>query len=425
MINDESLRAVAEAEWHGPFIKPLYDTYCFSQLPGLIQGALSGGSKGNSASALLGPLAGQYDKVILFFVDAFGWRFFEQHRDSYPFLSRFAADGAVTQLTSQFPSTTAAHVTTIHTGLPVGESGVYEWFYYEPALDTMIAPLLFSFAGDTTRNTLQRANVAPSALYPQETFYAGLARRGLRSFVFQHQDYTPSPYGDVVQAGAELRPFKTMPEALVNLEEALLAEKGKAYYYLYFDALDTMAHRYGPESPQVAAEIDAFFTLLERQFQSGVAGKLKKTLFLLTADHGHTATDPARTIYLDKALPALTPMMKTNAIGQPLVPAGSCRDMFLYITEEHLDEAQERLQSHLAGKAEVHRVATLMDEGFFGPRPLSPAFLGRIGNLVILANPGESVWWFEKGKFAQKYRGNHGGLTRAEMEIPLLAQALG
>jgi predicted AlkP superfamily pyrophosphatase or phosphodiesterase len=71
--------------------------------------------------------------VVLFFIDAFGWRFFEKFQDA-PFLKRMAKQGSIEKITSQFPSTTAAHVTTIHTGLPVGESGVYEWFYYEPHL---------------------------------------------------------------------------------------------------------------------------------------------------------------------------------------------------------------------------------------------------------------------------------------------------
>ena len=53
----------------------------------------------------------------------------------------------VEKLTAQFPSTTAAQITTIHTGQTVGEHGLFEWNYYEPVLDAVIAPLLFSFAG--------------------------------------------------------------------------------------------------------------------------------------------------------------------------------------------------------------------------------------------------------------------------------------
>jgi hypothetical protein len=57
--------------------------------------------------------------------------------------------------------------------------------------------------------------------------------------------------------------------------------------------------------------------------------------------------------------------------------------------------------------------------GYFGP-VISPRFQSRVGNLVILPYRGESVWWFEKDKFEQKFHGHHGGLTKQEMEIPLI-----
>ena len=40
--------------------------------------------------------------------------------------------GSVTRLTSQFPSTTAAHVTALYTGVPAGQHGVFEWQYWPP-----------------------------------------------------------------------------------------------------------------------------------------------------------------------------------------------------------------------------------------------------------------------------------------------------
>jgi len=43
-----------------------------------------------------------------------------------------------------------------------------------------------------------------------------------------------------------------------------------------------------------------------------------------------------------------------------------------------------------------------------------------VGNLVILPRGDETVWWYEKGKFELKHNGLHGGLSRDEMDIPLI-----
>lgn len=47
-----------------------------------------------------------------------------------------------------------------------------------------------------------------------------------------------------------------------------------------------------------------------------------------------------------------------------------------------------------------------------------------VGDLVILSYKGESVWWYERGRYEQGYYGHHGGLTREEMETVLLARQL-
>src|SRR3712207_4941500 len=171
MINQESLAAVAAARIDQHFTHPIYADYGFAQIPQTIRHCLGVSEQQGIPFGARADLGQHYDAVVLCFVDAFGWRFFERYADSSPFLKRFVDGGMAAKLTSQFPSTTAAHVTAIHTGLPVGQSGVFEWFYYEPQLDTIIAPLLFSFAGDARRNTLAGAGADPAALYPARTLY--------------------------------------------------------------------------------------------------------------------------------------------------------------------------------------------------------------------------------------------------------------
>jgi hypothetical protein len=64
-----------------------------------------------------------------------------------------------------------------------------------------------------------------------------------------------------------------------------------------------------------------------------------------------------------------------------------------------------------------------MDEGVFGAA--GPRLRERIGEVVELPKPGESVWWREPGRFDMHFRGHHGGLSADEMLIPLAALPLG
>ncbi len=95
------------------------------------------------------------------------------------------------------------------------------------------------------------------------------------------------------------------------------------------------------------------------------------------------------------------------------------------VLERQRDAIQENILTLRRQKAELQRnwfkrygkvflmVATIIST-------FSGGFLAHAGDLVILPYRGESVWWYEKDKFEQKFRGHHGGLTKQELEIPLL-----
>ena len=392
---------------HSGFIRPRYDEGGFASLPERVKAVFS---------------SGKLDAVVLFLVDGFGWRFFERFQEA-PFLKRMAKQGRIEKLISQFPSTTAAHLTTIHTGWNVGQSGVHEWIYYEPLVDAVIAPLLFSYAGLWERDLLKATGIEPAFFYPRGMFYPELKQMGVQSFGFGLREYTPSTYSSIIMNGAELRAFKTFSEALINVQLLLEAQKQPAYIYLYLDKIDTLAHEYGPTAPQTEAEIETFLLMMEYYFERMFKGK--RILFLMTADHGQVEVDPKTTIFLNtnSQFAGIERFLKSNRKGQLLVPAGSPRDLFLYIKDDLVDEAQSFLAPRLEGKADVVKTESLLEEGFFGP-DVSSRLRERVGNLIILPYRYESVWWYEKGKFEQRFYGHHGGLTPQEMETVLYSVEL-
>jgi predicted AlkP superfamily pyrophosphatase or phosphodiesterase len=360
----------------------------------------------------------------MFFIDAFGWRFYERFQDD-PFIKRIEKQGKIEKLTSQFPSTTAAHVTTMHTGLPVGQSGVFEWQYYEPLVDRIVTPLLFSYAGTRERESLNSAKINPEKFYPTGVLYPELKQMGVESFNFGLRDYTPSTYSKVVMKGSEIFSFKTLSEALVNVGLLLEKQEKPTYIHLYFDKIDALCHEYGPNAPQTEAEIQTFLLMMEHYFDRIFKGK-KKILFLMTADHGMCEIDPKTTTFLNTNpnFEGVQRFIKRNRKDHLIVPAGSARDMFLYIKDGFLDEAQDFLSRRLEGRADVVKTETLIAEGYFG-KEISARFLERVGNLVILSYRYESVWWYEKDKFEQNFYGHHGGLTPQEMETILYSYEIG
>ena len=232
------------------FIKPRYDSGGFAHLPQRIINIFE---------------KKEYETVVFFFIDGFGWRFYEEYKE-HPFFVELAKHGSIEKITSQFPSTTAAHVTTWHTGMPVGESGVFEWNYYEPKLDTIFSPLLYSYAGTKERDTAAASGIPPSEFYPDTNIYSKLKELGVESHFFQHSAFTPSPYSDTVMDGSKRHGYKTLSEAMINLR-LLLDEPGKRRYIgFYFGDVDTIMHEYGPVSPQARAEIESMLDTLLKQF---------------------------------------------------------------------------------------------------------------------------------------------------------------
>ena len=424
MINKKAAVAVEGATFSGHFCRPLYESYCFSRIPATIKALFKGKYQGALPDDTVGAYGSAYDAVVLFFIDGFGWNFFDAYAPEYPFLQRIASEGICSKITSQFPSTTAAHVTCINTGQSPGQSGVYEWFYYEPKVDQMIASLLYSYAGDSELNTLEQSGVAPEELYPTQTIYRQLSGFGVASCVMQYEGIADSPYSRVMFDGARNLPYRSLAEGLGRLTDLVHTQKGQNYYYMYIGDIDSAGHRSGIISPQFADAVDSCWTTMEEHFWKKIASTTKRVCYILVSDHGMVPVNPKTTHYLNKEMPEILKSFKRNRKGALLAPAGSCRDFFLHIEENQLAEVRYELQKKYHGIAEIYTTGELIEQGIFGPKPLSKRFLERVGNLVILPYENQAIWWYEKNRFEQHFYAAHGGLTRPEMETIFCFQSI-
>jgi hypothetical protein len=365
---------------------------------------------------------GERRRVVTILLDAFGWRFVQRHAE-HPLLRRLAADGTVVPLRSQFPSTTTAHVTTMHTGLPVGVHGLYEWRVWEPALRRVIVPLLNSYAGDRERDTLAGSGVEPADLLPPgATRHERLVAAGVPSLVFQPAAFSPSSYDRAAARGAALYAWADVREGLDRLV-AEVAASDRCHAYLYTDAIDATGHREGPSSAafdDVAADVldavhDAFF--------AAGATRLDDTLLVLTADHGQVDVSPERVDDLDVLWPGLQDALDRDALGEPVPPAGSARDVFLHVRAERVDDAVAALQDVLGERGAVHRTADLIAAGSFGDA--GPRLRERVGSVCVLPAAGRMAWLRAHADVERIFLGHHGGLHPDEAQTFLATIELG
>lgn len=324
------------------------------------------------------------ERIVLILLDALGLELLMRERD-HPLVTRLE----VMALDSQFPSTTAAHVTTMQLGLPVEEHGLYEWRVLEPALGEVIVPLRFCRDASNVDAELD-GRLDPRALIASATLYETLQTR---SVAVQPVGISGSPYDRAATAGAGSIRFERLEDGLEELLAAMRADRELGYAYVYWPVIDAVGHRYGPSSPQfravarealdaVGRHVDAFSTL-------GVST-------LLTADHGQIDVHPDRVDYLDGIWPELGRHLSQRA-------AGSCRDVFLHVADD-VDHVISNLAERLGDRAVVCRALDLFPRA--GPR-----LTARLGDIAVLPAHGREAWLKATPSVETWNLGQHGGRT--------------
>lgn len=343
------------------------------------------------------------EKVVFILVDAFGWKFYKSVREASKFFKEIRKRGIEEKITSQFPSTTTAHVTSVITGKDVSTHGFFEWFTYDSKINEVFTPFLFDYEGK-------------EEILPKDNLFKELKENGVCSTIITPNYINNSYYSRELFKDGKVKGYDSVEEMFDILLQGIKKDKGKNFYYIYYPQIDSIGHEYGMSSYKAYFEINNFIKALDNFYNNVLDKGVNEGIFILSADHGQMEIKDR--IYLNELIPNIDEYMLKDSKGKSIVPVGYNRDMFLYIKKEFEIYVYELLKEKFKDKGEIYLVKDLIDKGvFINP---SETFLSRMGNIVIIPYDGYGVWWFEKGKYEISLKGSHGGLTKDEMEIPLL-----
>lgn len=356
------------------------------------------------------------DNVVLFALDGLGWSEWRRQTGS-GFFGAMDSKGRAVPITTVFPSTTAAALTTLVTGLTPQEHGLVEWFLYLKEAGMVIQTLPFSPVGARGSDALL-SKVNPRVLFHGEPIFARLKREGVHSHSYLSRYISRSAYSRLAHAASSVHGSNSLSDLAVMLRRTLESGRGPSFHYVYWSSIDTLEHVYGPGGEESYLEAAGVSYALK----TGLLDRLgrdtaSKTLLVVTADHGHVYSPMKDATWLNDHR-RVTRSLARGQNGKAVLPWGSPRDVYLRIQDDRLDETYGYLSEELEDTASVVKTADAVASGLFGKGEPSAAFKERVGNIMVLPRGTRSVWYRYPRVEPPSLTGQHGGLHRDEMTVP-------
>jgi hypothetical protein len=204
---------------------PDYRRYCLSNLPHTIFSllGLDDESRGLPKDALGATETSGTENVVLFLLDGLGYNEWRKQKET-GFVGALSRRGNVRPITTVFPSTTAAALTTISTGLTPQEHGLPEWYVYMKEIGEVIVTLPFARAGEPGRDTLV-GEMDPRALFDGTTIFERLKAGGVESTSLTNRVLAHTAYSEVSRRGSKVETFISASDLSVNLRRLVVVHR--------------------------------------------------------------------------------------------------------------------------------------------------------------------------------------------------------
>jgi hypothetical protein len=329
------------------------------------------------------PVAGAR-QVVLLVLDGLGWNQLRARSRIAPVLHAMVG-GAITTVA---PSTTAAALTSISTGLEPGEHGIVGYRF--PVRGEILNTLRWSTPAGDARNRIQPRHTQPVPAF-----------LGASVPVVSRAEFATSGFSGAHLAGSRMVGYRTTSSLLVEVRRLLAS--GERFTYVYYDGVDKIAHEHG-----FGEHYDAEVAFVDRLVGDLLALLPVDAALLLTADHGQVDVGERGIKSLDPTLrPFLSLQSGEGRFRWLHARAGAAAELLAATREAHQDEAW------------VVSIDEVLAEGWLGAT-VTPTARARLGDVALVARDAVSFDDpADSGPFELQCR--HGSLTADEMLVPLLA----
>lgn len=287
-------------------------------------------------------------------------------------------------LHAPFPTTTTVSLSSVATGRVARGHGVLGHLMWLPAAGTVVNVLKFVTPEG------RRVSVEHETLLPGQTLWERLREAGIEPITVQPGGFADSPLSTVLYRGCRFEPVWSKDEWLEATVQ--LSSKPGRFVFAYWPDVDVAAHVSGRHSTPYQHAVKGAGRLWRRlvdQIEVPLVG---------TADHGHLDYRESGKILLrDAAMRECTWFGDSRA----LMARGDV----------------SAAEAALAGTG-AELLSRTDFEPWFGEDPEPhPDLAERMPDVVALA--ADDTLLLPRG-FDRRLVGYHGGLSRAEVEIPLL-----
>ena len=387
------------------FVLPEYNGRSIANIPGTVLRLFGIQNNLESLAApILNKLSGEYSSIIFLIIDGVGFYRYRELKEQgvIPNLAGFNEE----YLTSVFPSTTTAALTSLSTGVPPAKHGMLGFKLF--LKDFGVTTNMISFRPWKIQVSLVENGLDPDEFVKERRVYSYLEEGYVKSYILIRNFYRNTPLSRVIYGSHETYGIINSVDLFTTILKIHKKDKQKKFIVAYWGDTDTLAHRYGERSLEFELELRNLDFLLGETLKK-LQGE--NVLFLITADHGHIDTVPEKAIDLSED--------KFLQEEMVLPPGGEHRVVYLAVRNP------EKVVKYLRGKygdlAEVALREELETRSLWGGELGN--FSSRVGDVILLARENNSFVYPENDE-EKMMIGRHGGLSYEEMVVPFLWKRL-